>query len=129
MKRNAITKQLIIATGLALAPFAASADDNSMSVLTGDSYAYFNGLEFRLGQLSLPGAKTMVAGDRAQSPAAAGGATRLPLMLAGPMPDRMSVPGDAGKEPSQGAMRTPRNDPAPAKGVYVPSPFRDDTGQ
>jgi hypothetical protein len=38
----------------------------------------------------------------------------------------MGVPGDARKD---AAMRTPRNDPAPAKGVYVPSPFRDDTGQ
>ncbi len=33
---------------------AALADDNSMSVLTGDSYAFFNGLEYRAGHFNVP---------------------------------------------------------------------------
>lgn len=127
MKRNPIGRPIIVATALALAPLAANADDSSMSALTGDSYAYFNRLEFRLGQFNRSDATTMVAGD--QPSATPQGRTRFPVLLAGPMPSRMRVPADAMKQPSQGAMAAPGDDGASTKGVRVLSPFRDDTGQ
>ena len=122
MKRNPIAKPMIVATALALAPLAANADDSSMSALTGDSYAYFNRLEFRLGQFNRSDARTMVAGDPAQPSATPQGRTRLPVLLAGPMPSRMKLPADAMKA-------APRDDAASTNGVRVLSPFRDDTGQ
>ena len=122
MKRNPIAKPIIVATALALVPLAASADDNSMSALTGDSYAYFNRLEFRLGQFNRSDARTMVAGDPAQPSATPQGRTRFPVLLAGPMPSRMKLPPDAMKA-------APRDDAASTNGVRVLSPFRDDTGQ
>lgn len=128
MKRNAsLAKRLIVATGLTLVSFAASADDNSMSVLTGDSYAYFNGLEFRLGQFNVPHAKTMAAGDPAAQPANAQGRTFPRVLLAGPMPDRVGARRNPGSAP-EGAMQPPRERATPAPRVWVPSPFRDDTG-
>lgn len=126
MKRNPIAKPIIVATALALVPLAASADDSSMSVLTGDSYAYFNHLEFRLGQFNRPDARTMVAGDPS---ATAQGRTRFPVLLAGPMPNRVSIPKDATNQSSQAAMPGLRDDAASTRGVRVLSPFRDDTGQ
>ena len=122
MKRNSIAKPIIVATALALVPLAASADDSSMSALTGDSYAYFNRLEFRLGQFNRSDARTMVAGDPAQPSATPQGRTRFPVLLAGPMPSRMRLPADAMKA-------APRDDAASTNGVRVLSPFRDDTGQ
>lgn len=129
MKRNPIAKPIIVATALALAPLAANADDSSMSALTGDSYAYFNRLEFRLGEFNRSDARTMVAGDAAQPSATPQGRTRLPVLLAGPMPGRIKLPTDAMKQPSQGATAAPGDDAASTKGVRVLSPFRDDTGQ
>ena len=122
MNRNPIAKPIIVATALALVPLAASADDSSMSALTGDSYAYFNRLEFRLGQFNRSDARTMVAGDPAQPSATPQGRTRFPVLLAGPMPSRMKLPADAMKA-------APRDDAASTNGVRVLSPFRDDTGQ
>jgi hypothetical protein len=129
MKRNPIAKPMIVATALALAPLAASADDSSMSALTGDSYAYFNRLEFRLGQFNRSDARTMVAGDPAEPSATTQGRTRFPVLLAGPMPSRTSIPKDAMNQSSQAAMPGLRDDAASTKGVRVLSPFRDDTGQ
>lgn len=46
-------KQLIAAAALALASSVAFGDDSSMSVLTGDSYAFFNNLEYRAGKFNV----------------------------------------------------------------------------
>ena len=43
----AVVATALVASGVALA------DDSSISRLTGDSYAYFNGLEYRAGQFNV----------------------------------------------------------------------------
>jgi hypothetical protein len=63
------TTHLIAAAALALCASAASADDNSMSVLTGESYAYFNGLDYSPGKFNVA---------RAPLPADAATALRAP---------------------------------------------------
>lgn len=43
-RKNPLSKQLVVIAALALGTSSAAlADDNSMSMWTGDSYAYFNG--------------------------------------------------------------------------------------
>lgn len=76
------------------------ADDNSMSVLTGDSYAYFNNLDYRAGHFNVARAPVV----QPQDPIAT-------------MPRR---------EPAQAERRILLA--APPKGVTLPSPFRDNTG-
>ena len=53
----------IVAVALALGASAALADDSSMSVLTGDSYAYFNRLDYNPGGFNTARA-TPAAPDR-----------------------------------------------------------------
>jgi len=48
-RRNFRAAPSIAAITLALGAPLALADDNSMSPLTGDSYAFFNGLEYHAG--------------------------------------------------------------------------------
>ena len=51
-------RQLVAVATLALgASGAAFGDDNSMSVLTGDSYAFFNNLEYRAGRFNVARAR------------------------------------------------------------------------
>ena len=54
--------QLMAAAGLALVSSVALADDSSMSVLTGDSYAYFNQLDYSAGKFNV--ARAPVASKR-----------------------------------------------------------------
>jgi len=93
--------QLVALATLALgASGAAFADDNSMSVLTGDSYAYFNNLEYRAGHFNLARAPQAQPQDPvATTPTREPARTERPLMLA-----------------------------APPKGITLTSPFRDNTG-
>ena len=93
--------QLVAVATLALgASGAAFGDDSSMSVLTGDSYAYFNNLDYHLGGFNTPRSPQLKAPDSvATTPKREPGHTERRIMLA-----------------------------APPKGVTLPSPFRDDTG-
>jgi hypothetical protein len=54
--------QLLASAGLALVSSVAFADDSSMSVLTGDSYAYFNNLDYSAGKFNV--ARASSASDR-----------------------------------------------------------------
>ena len=92
---------LVAAATLALcASGAALADDSSMSVLTGDSYAFFNNLDYRPGHFNV----ARVSGAQQQDPVAAS-------------PKR---------EPAQTERRIQLA--APPVAVVPRSPFRDDTG-
>ena len=74
----------IAAIGLVLcAPFAV-ADDNSMSVLTGDSYAYFNDLDYHPGHFNTPRQKPATArrDDSVTMPENAPQAGARPILLA-----------------------------------------------
>lgn len=98
-KHTSLHHRLIAATALALCASAAIADDNSMSVLTGDSYAYFNNLDYNSGKFNTARAAGMQ--DR-------GIAMKMPRK-----------PGDVADKPIMLADR-PR--------LSLPSPFRDDKG-
>jgi hypothetical protein len=50
MSRKKISNQVLIFAAFALCAPTAFADDNSMSVLTGDSYSYFNDLDYNAGR-------------------------------------------------------------------------------
>jgi hypothetical protein len=95
-----VGQSVVIVASLALgAARVASADDSSMSMYTGDSYAYFNNLDYSLGKFNV--ARTPRAeqpGAIVKSPAR-DAVTERPILLA--------------TRPS-GTSRT--------------SPFRDDTG-
>jgi hypothetical protein len=53
MNRNTLrAARAIAAITLALGPSLAFADDNSMSPLTGESYEYFNGLDYNPGHFN-----------------------------------------------------------------------------
>jgi hypothetical protein len=93
--------QLVAVATLALgASGAAFADDNSMSVLTGDSYAYFNNLEYRAGHFNVARAPQAQAQDTvATTPKRGPAQIDRPIMLA-----------------------------TPPKGITLLSPFRDNTG-
>ena len=101
MNRNHLHSRLTLVAVATLAlgaSGAAFADDNSMSVLTGDSYAYFNNLEYRAGHFNVaraPQAQDPVATTPKREPAQ----IDRPIMLA-----------------------------APPKGITLLSPFRDNTG-
>jgi hypothetical protein len=93
--------QLVAVATLALgASCAAFADDNSMSVLTGDSYAYFNDLDYRAGHFNIARAPVVQPPDPVAT-----------------MPKR---------DPAQAERRILLA--APPKGITFPSPFRDNTG-
>ena len=84
-----------LALGLA-ASGAAFADDSSMSRLTGDSYAYFNNLDYHLGGFNTPRAAqsdppmaTTTSPDKARTKRAQGPVSTLPA-AAPPKPVRSS---------------------------------------
>ena len=95
-----VGKSVVIVASLALgAARVAVADDSSMSMYTGDSYAYFNNLDYSLGKFNLARApRAEQPGAVVKSPAKDGVSER-PILLA--------------TRPS-GTSRT--------------NPFRDDTG-
>jgi len=99
MYRKHATPRLIAATALALCASVAFADDSSMSVLTGDSYAYFNNLDYTPGRFNTARASGTPDRDTAM---------KMPQM-----------PRDAAEKPILLAER-PR--------ISLPSPFRDDKG-
>jgi hypothetical protein len=111
MSRNRASFHTILAiVGLAAAAVsrAAAADDSSMSMWTGESYAYFNSQDYRLGAFNVaraPQTDTQLA-------------ARRPL-IGEPMIDV-----DHPAMGTHAAATTTR----PAH-VTLPSPFRDDTGQ
>lgn len=83
MNRKQLSHRRMIAAAFALCAPLAFADDNSMSVLTGDSYAYFNQLDFHAGGFNTPRAPD----DRRQAAAPMPQETREaappPILLAG----------------------------------------------
>ena len=91
--------QLAVAAALALAASAAAADDSSMSVLTGDSYAFFNDLDYNPGRFNTARAPRAADRDVAKMPRKDRRDAAAPTLLAG--------------RPLRGELR---------------SPFRDDTG-
>ena len=89
-----------VATLVLGASSAAFADDNGMSVLTGDSYAYFNNLDYSAGHFNVARASQAQPRDPvATMPKREPARAERPIMLA-----------------------------APPKGITLRSPFRDDTG-
>ncbi|MFI4888120.1 MAG: hypothetical protein ACHP7B_05175 [Burkholderiales bacterium] len=100
-KQSFTSTQLLAATILAVGVSgAALADDNSMNRLTGDSYAYFNNLEFSLGKFNMARAPYAQPPDSlARVPKDDVLKEQRPIMLAG----------------------------RPA-GITLTSPFRDDKG-
>ena len=102
--------QLLVAAALALGAAHAFADDSSMSVLTGESYAYFNNLDYSLGKFNVARAPQISDHDTALKPSPS------------PQHDAMKlqqVPRDATEKPIMLADR-PR--------ISLPSPFSDDKG-
>jgi len=93
------TARAMAAITLALGASLAFADDNSMSPLTGDSYAYFNGLDYNPGHFNTKRvAKAPERDTVVKTPQETRDAAKRPILLA----DR------------------PR--------VTLQSPFRDDKG-
>lgn len=112
MSRNraSVRSAFILAAMAALAASnLAFADDSSMSMLTGESYAYFNNLDYSLGKFNVARA----------APGVTRLANRKPLM-GEPMIDADHA----------GTMTRPAQErvAAPAARKTLPSPFRDDTG-
>jgi len=75
----------IVAIALALGASTAFADDSSMSVLTGDSYAYFHHLDYSAGKFNMARAATPAAEhDTAmKTPQKAPAIVEKPTLLAG----------------------------------------------
>jgi len=91
--------KLACGAALALCASFAHADDSSMSVLTGDSYAFFNNLDYNPGRFSTARApKTQERNAVVEMPRKAPALADKPILLAG------------------------------RPGVTLRSPFRDDTG-
>ncbi|HLX27328.1 MAG TPA: hypothetical protein VKV24_02435 [Casimicrobiaceae bacterium] len=103
MKRKLVIRrmQLIAAATLALGTSAAFADDSSMSVLTGESYAYFNHLDYSLGKFNIA---------RAADAQGRNAVVRMPVK-----------PRDAGQTEKPIML-------ADQPRITLRSPFRDDTG-
>ena len=94
------TALILFATSALAASHVASADDNSMSRLTGESYAYFNQLDYSAGHFNVARAAQAKPQDPvATTPKREPTRAERPLMLA-----------------------------APPKGITLLSPFRDNTG-
>jgi len=111
MYRKFSKTQLIATAALTLCASIALADDSSMSVLTGDSYAYFNQLDYRPGGFNLARARQTPTDDVAiKAPPAKerGTAMKMP-----------QVPHEADDRPIMLADR-PR--------ISLPSPFNDNKG-
>jgi hypothetical protein len=99
IRKHDIRKRLIVTIGLALVSSFAFADDSSMSVLTGDSYAYFNNLDNNPGRFNTARAPQVKDTDTAmKKPRLIPQTAEKPILLA----DR------------------PR--------ITLPSPFSDDKG-
>jgi len=99
-KHSHFPVRLAVATLILAASGAAVADDNSMSVLTGDSYAYFNNLDYSARHFNVARAPQAQPQDPvATMPKREPARTERPIMLA-----------------------------APPRGVTLLSPFRDNTG-
>jgi hypothetical protein len=115
MTTQRLHRSLRLATLAALALCASDAvlaDDSSMSPLTGDSYAYFYGLDYHAGGFNTPRAVVRLTAPRAEPMAGdARGAAADPAPAARPQPFGgrilLATPGNAGR---------------------IASPFRDDTG-
>lgn len=111
MYRKFTKTQLIVATVLTVCASIASADDSSMSALTGDSYAYFNGLD------NVPGKFNVARAPRSQD-----GGTAMKTPQAKERDTAMKtpqVPREAHEPPIMLADR-PR--------ISLPSPFDDSKG-
>lgn len=104
MKRKLVVRhmQLVAAAALALGTSAAFADDSSMSVLTGESYAYFHHLDYSLGKFNMARAAQAHGGDAV---------VRMPVK-----------PRDASEQAGKPIML------ADQPRISLRSPFRDDTG-
>ena len=98
-KHRRLYPRIVVAAALALGASVAIADDSSMSVLTGDSYAFFNDLDYNPGKFNTARAPAMPDRDTAM---------KVPQKLR-----------DDGGKPILLADR-PR--------ISLPSPFRDDKG-
>src|SRR5262245_57375296 len=100
-KQSSLPKQLFAATMLALAVSGvARADDSSMSMWTGDSYAYFDNLDYSAGHFNV----ARVDGGRESNATAKSPRFELPKR----------------QKPVMLAERPAR--------FALPNPFRDDTG-
>jgi hypothetical protein len=110
MYRKFSKTQLIATAALTLCASIALADDGSMSVLTGDSYAYFNQLDYRAGGFNVARAP--------QSPAD-GTAMKAPAKERDAAMKMPQAPRQADDRPIMLADR-PR--------ISLPSPFNDNTG-
>ncbi|HEY1328178.1 MAG TPA: hypothetical protein VGI14_14645 [Casimicrobiaceae bacterium] len=86
---------------------AAFADDSSMSVWTGDSYAYFNGLDYSLGKFNV-----------------ARGPSKATLLA-----HRQVMAGDSVIDVEHAAAVGPAAAPGAPVRKTLRNPFRDDTGQ
>ena len=88
------TSSLLVGASLTLClAGTALADDSSMSMYTGDSYAYFNNLDYSLGKFNVARAATPEqAGAMAKAPARAPEARERRILLAarGPSGTRIS---------------------------------------
>jgi len=121
MFRNyqSVRKLKIAAAALALcASGAAFADDSSVSMWTGDSYAFFNNLDYNPGRFntarapqSIEDARQMSLSDEAQKIGRHVTMVNHPLLLR--RPSALSRPSQVTRPPA--TTRT--------------NPFRDDTGQ
>lgn len=89
-KHQALYPRLIAATAFAFCASAAIADDNSMSVLTGDSYAYFNNLDYSAGKFNMAHAETRARDTAMKTPQVPRDAVDKPILLAGR--PRISLP-------------------------------------
>ena len=109
MNRKFTKTHLIAAAALSLCASAALADDNSMSVLTGESYAYFNHLDYSPGRFNV-----------AHAPQAGADAMQAPQIREHDTAMKMpQAPSDAADKPILLAERPH---------IASRSPFRDDTG-
>jgi hypothetical protein len=71
-KKHYFTKSLAAAAVLGLSAYGiAYADDNSMSMWTGDSYAFFNNLDYSAGHFNMARAPKTSEGIAANAPAKA----------------------------------------------------------
>jgi len=91
---------LVAMTMVAASAGVASADDSSMSMWTGDSYAYFNNLEYSAGKFN---------------------------MARAPRTDAPEAVAKTPQKPAEKVERSARVAVHPFKGTPL-SPFRNDTG-
>ncbi|HXR55246.1 MAG TPA: hypothetical protein VN858_00515 [Casimicrobiaceae bacterium] len=109
MYRTFTKTQLIATAALTLCASIALADDSSLSVLTGDSYAYFNQLDYRPGGFNVARALQLPGNDTAKAPQAKERDTAMKMPQSPRQADRPIMLADR-----------PR--------ISLPSPFNDDKG-